>query len=664
MMPLPVTVEEVGGAPVAGDGGLAFRQSGCRDPRVEEAFSRFLSRVESFSGTPVSTVAGERPLPVAVECEKGGGSLPALGDDEAYDLSVSSSGVAIRAASPVGAIRAFATLYQLVEGAPSGFQIRLARVTDRPRFPWRGLLVDSSRHFMPIPVLKRTLDAMDVVKLNVLHWHLSDDQGFRVASRAFPRLHRAGSDGLFYSGDEVREIVDYARRRGIRVVPEFDVPGHTTAWFVGYPELASEAGPYRIERKFGIFDPAMDPGKREVYAFLDGLVGEMAGLFPDEYFHVGGDEVNGKAWGRSASVRAFQAERNLPDGGALQAAFTSRLQRILSAHGKKMIGWDEVLHGNLDRDVVVQSYRWHRKLVEAASRGNPSILSSGYYLDLMFSAAWHYGVDPLGEEAATLPPEKRSLVLGGEACMWTEFATAENIDAKIWPRAAAIAERLWSPASTRSVEEMYRRLALVSVKLEAAGTTHLQSRARMIRRLAGPGPATRSVEILSEALEPVKEYARVESGRYTSETPLTRLVDLLHPESEVARLFMLDVDALMAPDAAGNGSAPAQQRVARMLELWRDNDEFVQDAAQGNPLLLEAAAASTTLAACARIGLEALHRVAPPGDRKVWKTDATSLLEKASLPRNEVVIAVASAIRRLVERTEEKSALVGTAREP
>ena len=158
---------------------------------------------------------------------------------------------------------------------------------------------------MPVEVVERNLDAMAAVKLNVFHWHLSDDQGFRVESKRFPKLQQLGSDGHFYTQDEVRHVVEYARDRGIRVVPEFDMPGHTTSWFVGYPELASAPGPYPIERNWGIFQPTMDPSREETYAFLDQFIGEMAALFPDRYFHIGGDEVDATQWKQSASIQAL-----------------------------------------------------------------------------------------------------------------------------------------------------------------------------------------------------------------------------------------------------------------------------------------------------------------------------------------------------------------------
>jgi len=168
-------------------------------------------------------------------------------------------------------------------------------------------MLDVSRHWMPEEVVERNIDAIAALKMNVFHWHLSDNQGFRVECRKFPELHQLGSDGHFYTQDEVRDVIAYARDRCVRVVPEFDIPGHTTAWFVGYPELASAPGPYTIERKWGVFDPAMDPTREEVYQFLDTFIGEMAALFSDAYFHVGGDEVNGKQWGRESAHPGIHA---------------------------------------------------------------------------------------------------------------------------------------------------------------------------------------------------------------------------------------------------------------------------------------------------------------------------------------------------------------------
>ena len=268
-----------------------------------------------------------------------------------------------------------------------------------------------------------------------------------------------GSDGLFYTQDEVRDLIAYARERGIRVVPEFDMPGHSTAWFVGYPELASGPGPYQIERKWGVFDPAMDPTREETYKFLDTFIGEMAGLFPDQFFHIGGDEVNGKEWDANPKIQAFMHAHGLKDNNDLQAYFNQRVQKIVAKHGKTMLGWDEILRPDLPKSIAIQSWRGPDSLAQAAKQGYRGLLSSGYYVDLMWSAERHYLTEPLSGAAANLTPEEQKRILGGEACMWSEYVSPENIDSRIWPRTAAIAERLWSPQDVRDVNSMYQRLA-------------------------------------------------------------------------------------------------------------------------------------------------------------------------------------------------------------
>ncbi len=172
-------------------------------------------------------------------------------------------------------------------------------------------MFDVGRHFIPLDVLRRNVDGMEAVKMNVFHWHLSENQGFRIESKKFPKLQEQGSDNLYYTQDEVRDFIAYARERGIRVVPEFDMPGHSTAWFVGYPELASGPGPYQIERKWGVMDPAMDPTNEKTYKFLDEFIGEMAKVFPDHFFHIGGDEVNGKQWDANPKIQEFKKAHNI-----------------------------------------------------------------------------------------------------------------------------------------------------------------------------------------------------------------------------------------------------------------------------------------------------------------------------------------------------------------
>src|SRR5205823_11107905 len=240
-------------------------------------------------------------------------------------------------------------------------------------------------------------------------------------SKKFPKLQEMGSDGLFYTQDEVRDFIAYARDRGIRIVPEFDMPGHSTSWFVGYPELASGPGPYQIERTWGVLNPAMDPTKEYTYKFLDGFIGEMAKLFPDPFFHIGGDEVNGKEWDSNPKIQEFKRAHGMKNNADLQAYFNKRVEKILSKHGKTMVGWDEILHPDLPKSAVIQSWRGQESLAQAAKQGFRGLLSSGYYLDLMWPTSRHYAVDPMSDATANLSSEEQKAVLGGEACMWGEY---------------------------------------------------------------------------------------------------------------------------------------------------------------------------------------------------------------------------------------------------
>jgi hexosaminidase len=450
---------------------------GVQDARLERGVARFRARLAFRTGYVLPQVGAGLTVTVAAPGE----TVQSPDEDERYTLEVSGSEARLSAGTTVGGLRGLETLLQLVQSDSAGWYVPAVRVEDAPRFPWRGLLIDVGRHFEPVEVIKRQLDGMAAVKLNVLHWHLSEDQGFRVESRRYPLLHGKGSDGQYYTQAQIREIVAYARDRGIRVVPEFDMPGHSTAWFVGYPQFASAPGPYRIERRFGVFDPAFDPSREAVFTFLDGFVAEMAALFPDRYWHIGGDEVAPKQWRENRQIRAFMQARGFADNEALQAYFNRRMSAILTRHGKRMVGWDEIFHPDLPTTTVVQSWRGQASLLEGARKGFQGILSAGYYLDHMRTSEHHYLVDPL-PEGHNLTPEQAARVLGGEACMWHEHVTEASIDSRIWPRMAAIAERLWSPREVRDVADMYRRLDVMRIRLEELGLNHESHTPRMARR--------------------------------------------------------------------------------------------------------------------------------------------------------------------------------------
>lgn len=306
------------------------------------------------------------------------GAPPPPEMDERYRLAVRADGIVLHAATVFGALRGLQTLSQL--RSEDGKTWPCVEISDAPAYPWRGLLIDVARRWLPLAVLKRQIDGMAAAKLNVLHWHLTDDQGWRLASARYPRLQTHASGGQCYSLEEARELVAYASERGIRVVPELDVPGHTTALAAAYPELFSAPGPYEIERGFGVFTPCLDPRKPEVYDFLDHILAEWATVFPDPFVHIGGDEVEGSQW---------QAQGLAPR--ATQALFNRRLLEILGRHGKRMLGWDELGEDEaLPTEVMVQSWRGPDSLARLARRGHAVLLSAGFYLDQPHASAYHW----------------------------------------------------------------------------------------------------------------------------------------------------------------------------------------------------------------------------------------------------------------------------------
>jgi hexosaminidase len=641
-MPLPFKVETLPGK-LAIDASFSVAATGSTDLRLESALNRFAARVSRQTGIPMLAArpsdAGRAT--VRVECagvpSGPGAEGPSLGEDESYRLDVAPGGARLQAATVAGALHGLETLAQLVVLDAAGFHVPAIHIEDSPRFPWRGLMLDVSRHWMPVEVVERNLDAMAAVKLNVFHWHLSDDQGFRVESRRFPRLQQLGSDGNFYTQADIRHLVAYARDRGIRVVPEFDIPGHTNSWLVGYPELASAPGPYTIGRTWGVYDGAMDPTREETYEFLDAFLGEMTQLFPDPYFHIGGDEVNGKQWSQSSSIQAFAKQHNLEGARGLQAYFNQRIQKLLRRYGKIMVGWDEVLHPDLPADTVVQSWRGQASLAEAASRGYRGILSAGYYLDHLSPARYHYGIDPLADAARKLTPEESSRILGGEACMWAEYASAETVDSRIWPRAAAIAERLWSPKEVVDADSMYVRMEAVSRVLEWTGVQHRANYGPMLDRLAAGRPAE-PLRILADACEAQGLGPRARAMKYTSLTPLNRFVDAARPESESVRAL---------EQAAGKLDI-AQLR--EQFTRWAGNDARFQLLAEDNALLAELKPLSQDLSALGAAGLRILtylesRRAAPKG----WLSAQTNELTRMLKPRNEVVLAAVRPVKLLLD---------------
>jgi hexosaminidase len=638
LMPLPSHV-------ALGAGSLAigkdFQIGVCGgNPAIARAAERFHARLEQVTGIILS-----QPLE-SKDCT--GATLvlhpPTLDNqDESYQLQVTSTAAQLTAPSRLGILRGLATFEQLVQAGEHSFVVPSVTIDDHPRFPWRGFMLDCSRHWMPPEVVERNIEAMALVKLNVFHWHLTDDQGFRVESRLYPKLAGMGSDGHFYTQAEIRHIVAFAGERGIRVVPEFDVPGHASSWVTGYPELASAPGPYHIERQWGVFQPTLDPTREATFRFLDRFFGEMATLFPDPYVHIGGDEIDDTQWKANPAIQGFMRTHGLQTSKELHAYFNRRLLAILSSHGKKMIGWDEILTPDLPKSAVIQSWNGQKSLAEAAVQGYNGILSFGYYLDHLKSAAYHYANDPLGAEAASLTPDQSSHILGGEACMWTEYTSPQTVDSRIWPRLAVIAERLWSPADTRDEASMYARLEQISRKLEWTGVQHLTATDRLLTRISDdrPDPA---LKLLVDSVEAAGIHERYPSHKYDSLEPLNRLVDAALPESEWVRHLSEDANRVIETHGA-DLAAVTRLRVA--FASWRDLPGKLAPIESESYLAAEAIPVAEILANLGQTGLEALDHLgdAPPS----WPDTRKPVLDDAGKLTAELHIVAARPVRILVD---------------
>ena len=652
LMPMPSSVRVEAGGGLSITSTFSAGMEGYKEERLDRAVERFLQDVTRRTGlfVGVDSVASEKAT-LVIHTEHASKPVQELGEDESYVLEVSATGAKLSAANPLGILHGLQTFLQLIEVTPTGFRAAAVHIEDTPRFPWRGLMIDVSRHFIYMDTLKRNVDAMEAVKLNVLHLHLSDDQGFRLQSKEFPKLTELGSDGQFYTQAEMRELIEYASERGIRVVPEFDMPGHSTAWFVGYPALSSGAGPYSIERRWGIFDPAMDPTREDTYKFLDKFIGEMAAFFPDHYFHIGGDEVNGKQWDGNPKIQEFMREHKLKNNEALQEYFTQRVEKIVSKHHKTMVGWDEILSPGMPEEIVIQSWRGQDSLAKAAQQGYRGLLSSGYYLDAMATAGTYYAVDPMSNADAALTSEQQKRILGGEACTWAEFISDENIDSRIWPRAAAVAERLWSPQQTQDVDSMYARLAAVNEELEQLGLRQRSNMGVMLARMAGSDeiPALRT---LAEVVEPVsitirEKEAEAAGAIQTSDIALNRMVDAVAPTSETARRFSAVVDRLVSSNFR---DARAEAEIRGALIAWRDNDAALAPLLHYSYLLKEVSVVSKNLSALAAAGLQALDYVEKKqGVPEAWRAEQVALVQSAGKPAADLNLAIVAGIQKLIE---------------
>ncbi len=598
-------------------------------------------------------------------------AMAGIGMDESYLLKINERQIVLNAATTIGALRGLQTIIQLCDKDENGYYFPLVVIDDSPRFKWRGLMIDVARHFISYEEMKKNIDAMAAVKMNVLHWHLTDDEGFRVESKVFPLLHQKGSNGDYYTQAQLKDIVKYAADRGIIVVPEFDMPGHAQSWFAGYPEMASQPGPYRPGPRMqwqkehpevkvpqgktiadiiaNMVGPTFDPTNEKVYTFLDKFIAEMTTIFPAGYMHIGADENNGMAWKLNPAIMDWMKQHQMQSTDDLQRYFVQRMYGIMKKHNRQMIGWEEIYNDKLPADAIV--HKWipsDNGMIKSFGMANdiaqhhPVLISEGFYLDLFLPAYIHYNNSAFA--SATNPN-----ILGGEGAQWTELADNNNVDGRIWPRAGAIAERLWSPASVNDADDMYRRLYVLNNQLDEQGLSHISNYERGLRRLTSDEPIEH-LQTLTDVLTPVKGYRKLMATMFKpaqaayQTTPLTSVSDIIPTDPATKRKFRALVKLYL--EKRDKNAAIA---IRAYLVAWQQNDAQLKPLFVGNKRLMEIADHSKNLSAAATIGLDALDRIGKgTANDAIWvqkQSDALTVFEKA---HSETELAIIPEIEELV----------------
>ena len=592
LMPWPQSISVTNGS-FALDKNFKVNITGNPNPRIFARTSQFLRRLDGRTGLFFDqgfvTKINEFPsAQLQINCSQSG--KVGINQDESYQLEIQSNKITINANSDLGAMHALETLLQLLQNNSTSYYFPTVTISDSPRFTWRGLMIDAARHFQPVDVIKRNLDAMAAMKMNVFHWHLTDDQGWRIELKNHPKLTQLASDGNYYTQEEIKNIVKYADERGIMVIPEIDVPGHGTAILTAYPEVGSklnfDKNTYSLERNSGIFTPTLDPSNPKTYQLLSEIFDEVCPLFSGNYFHIGGDENEGKDWDSNPKIQEFKKKNNFENNHELQTYFTMQLIPMLKKHNKTLMGWEEIMTKNLSKDAIIHSWKGSNEgiaagqsLVNAVKNGYKTVLSNGYYIDLMQGVESHYLNDPMPKNI-TLTAEEKARILGGEAPMWSELVTPTTIDSRIWPRTAAIAERLWSNENITDMASLRKRMNVISLQLEELGITHIRNKEVLLRNISNNQTNT-ALEDFSNICEPLKLYSRNSEGtEYKTYSPFTLFADACTPDAKDA----LGFDAAVT-NYLKNKNSENQLLVTDYLKKWINTNTKLIELSSNAPLI-------------------------------------------------------------------------------
>ena len=404
---------------------------------------------------------------------------------EYYDLVINNNFILIKGSDREGLIHGVYSLIQLIPRSSGVNDSKLAcvKINDYPKFKWRGLLLDCCRHFMSIDFVKRYIDLLSYHKMNVLHWHLTEDQGWRIEIDKYPKLTDIGAwrkekDGSIYGGfytkEQIKEVVDYAYKRGVNIVPEIELPGHCVAALAAYPEYSCTGGPFEVEKDWGVFKDIYCAGNDSTFVFLENVLDEIIELFPSKYIHIGGDEAPKYRWENCSKCKKRIQDENIQDTHELQSYFIQRIENYISSKGKKLIGWDEILEGGLANNATVQSWRGFEGALEAVKTGHDAIVSptSHAYFDYDLDAIdleKVYNFDPI---PAGIPSDKVKHIIGGECNMWSERAPQNTVDSKVFPRLLAMSEVLWDYPTIRDYNLFYERVQAHYKRLDVLGVNY------------------------------------------------------------------------------------------------------------------------------------------------------------------------------------------------
>ena len=624
--------------------------TGNPNPRIFVGATNFLRRLDGRTGLFLEQafITKNNEFPEAelqINCVQNG--KVELNEDESYSLSISFNKIMINATSDLGALHGLETLLQLLQNTSTSYYFPMVEITDSPRFTWRGLMIDAARHFQPVDVIKRNLDAMASMKMNVFHWHLADDQGWRVEIKKYPKLTELASDGYYYTQEEIKSVVKYAGQRGILVIPEIDVPGHASALLSVFPEIGSKVSnevTYTVGRRSGIYTPTLDPTNPKTYQLLSEIFDEVCPLFPGKYFHIGGDENQGKEWDANLKIQKFKKINGFASNHELQTYFTMKLIPMLKKHNKELMGWEEIMTKDMSKEAIIHSWKGANEsvapggsLIAAAKNGYKTVLSNGYYIDLMLSIQSHYLNDPIPKNAV-LTDEEKARILGGEATMWSELVTPLNIDSRIWPRTAAIAERLWSNETITDLNSLHKRLKTISFRLEELGIMHLRNKEVILRNISN-NQDTRALRDFSNVCEPLKNYKRNGGGKkYFMFSPLTLFADACTADAFDAYDFDIAVNNYLA-----NRNIENQTLVTNFFRKWIAMDEDLIRLSDNAPLIQPILPLSKNLKDISEQFLSIIEK------KKTVNSDVLNgLLEKFNLRSPaDVEVAVLASLKKL-----------------